>query len=122
MEGAPLAARIREEVAAEVAELGEVGLATVLVGEDPASEIYVASKQRACREVSIEPFDNHLPTGTSQQALLDLVARLNADERVDGILVQLPLPDHIDESAVLRAVAPTKDVDGLHPFSAGQLL
>jgi len=121
MDGAGLAARIRAEVADEVASLGAVGLATVLVGDDPASEIYIRRKHEAAREAGIVAYDHHLPADTSEAELLELVARLNADEGVDGILVQLPLPDHIDEPRVLRAVAPVKDVDGFHPSSAGQL-
>jgi len=121
MDGAALAARIRVEVAAEVAELGGLGLATVLVGEDPASEIYIGRKHEAAREAGIQPHDHHLPAETSEADLLALVAKLNADESVDGILVQLPLPGHIDERRVLRSVEPIKDVDGFHPASAGQL-
>jgi methylenetetrahydrofolate dehydrogenase (NADP+)/methenyltetrahydrofolate cyclohydrolase len=121
MDGAALAARIRQEVAAEVAELGRPGLATVLVGDDPASHIYIGKKHEAAREAGIEPHDHHLPADTSEEALLALVGELNADDAVDGILVQLPLPDHIDEGRVLRAVSPRKDVDGFHPASAGQL-
>jgi methylenetetrahydrofolate dehydrogenase (NADP+)/methenyltetrahydrofolate cyclohydrolase len=109
MDGAALAARIREGVAAEVAALGRLGLATVLVGDDPASQIY------------IEPHDHHLAADTSESELLALIAELNADEAVDGILVQLPLPEHIDSRRVLRSVSPMKDVDGFHPASAGQL-
>jgi methylenetetrahydrofolate dehydrogenase (NADP+)/methenyltetrahydrofolate cyclohydrolase len=121
MDGAALAARIRMEVAAEVAELGRLGLATVLVGDDPASHIYIGKKHEAAREAGIEPHDHHLPADTTEDALLGLVGELNADDSVDGILVQLPLPGHIDESRVLRAVSPRKDVDGFHPASAGQL-
>jgi methylenetetrahydrofolate dehydrogenase (NADP+)/methenyltetrahydrofolate cyclohydrolase len=121
MDGAALAARIRSEVAAEVAELGRLGLATVLVGDDPASHIYVGKKHEAAQEAGIEPHDHQLPTDTTEDALLALVDELNADGSVDGILVQLPLPDHIDEGRVLRAVSPRKDVDGFHPASAGQL-
>jgi methylenetetrahydrofolate dehydrogenase (NADP+)/methenyltetrahydrofolate cyclohydrolase len=121
MDGAALAARIRGEVAVEAAELGPLGLATVLVGDDPASQIYIGKKHEAAREAGIEPHDHHLPAGTSEAELLTLVEALNADEAVDGILIQLPLPEHIDESRVLRAVAPVKDVDGFHPASAGQL-
>lgn len=121
MQGAPLAARVREEVAADVRELGHVGLATVLVGDDPASHVYVSRKRDAAREAGIESFDHRLPAETSEEELLALVERLNRDESVDGILVQLPLPNHIDESRVLAAVAPIKDVDGFHPLSAGQL-
>jgi methylenetetrahydrofolate dehydrogenase (NADP+)/methenyltetrahydrofolate cyclohydrolase len=121
MDGAALGARIRAEVAAEAAELCPLGLATVLVGDDPASEIYIGRKHEAAREAGIEPHDHHLPAETSEADLLELVAELNADDSVDGILVQLPLPEHIDERRVLRAVAPVKDVDGFHPASAGQL-
>jgi methylenetetrahydrofolate dehydrogenase (NADP+)/methenyltetrahydrofolate cyclohydrolase len=121
MDGAALAARIRAEVAAEVAALGGLGLATVLVGEDPASEIYIGRKHEAAREAGIQPHDHHLPAETSEADLLALVAKLNTDESVDGILVQLPLPTHIDERRVLRSVEPIKDVDGFHPASAGQL-
>jgi methylenetetrahydrofolate dehydrogenase (NADP+) / methenyltetrahydrofolate cyclohydrolase len=121
MDGAALAARIRVEVAAEVAALGRLGLATVLVGEDPASHIYIGKKHEAAREAGIEPHDHKLPAETPEEELLELVGELNADDSVDGILVQLPLPDHIDEGSVLRAVSPRKDVDGFHPASAGQL-
>ncbi len=121
MDGAALAERIRAEVAAEAAELGSLGLATVLVGDDPASQIYIGRKHEAAREAGIEPHDHHLPADTSEADLLALTRQLNADDSVDGILVQLPLPAHIDESRVLRSVAPIKDVDGFNPASAGQL-
>jgi methylenetetrahydrofolate dehydrogenase (NADP+)/methenyltetrahydrofolate cyclohydrolase len=121
MEGAPVAARVLEEVDADVAELGGLGLATVLVGDDPASQIYIRRKHEAARAHCIEPYDHHLSAETTEQELLAVVAALNADDDVDGILVQLPLPDHIDEARVLRAVEPMKDVDGFHPFNAGQL-
>jgi methylenetetrahydrofolate dehydrogenase (NADP+) / methenyltetrahydrofolate cyclohydrolase len=123
MDGKALAERVRGEVAEEVAGLGRpVGLATVLVGDDPASAVYVRSKQKACREVGIEPFDHNLSAETSQEELLALVERLNADDAVTGILVQLPLPGQIDEDRVIRSIKPIKDVDGFHPFSAGHLL
>jgi methylenetetrahydrofolate dehydrogenase (NADP+) / methenyltetrahydrofolate cyclohydrolase len=121
MDGAALAARIRAGVAAEVRDLGRLGLATVLVGDDPASHIYIGRKHEAAREAGIDPHDHQLPADTTEEALLALVEELNADDSVDGILVQLPLPDHIDEGRVLRAVSPRKDVDGFHPASAGQL-
>ena len=121
MDGKALAARIRAEVAEELEAFGPVGLATVLVGEDPASEIYIRMKHKAAGEVGIVPHDHHLPVDISEDDLLALVAGLNGDDAVDGILVQLPLPDHIDEARVLRAVDPIKDVDGFHPFNAGQL-
>jgi methylenetetrahydrofolate dehydrogenase (NADP+)/methenyltetrahydrofolate cyclohydrolase len=105
-----------------VAALGRpVGLATVLVGDDPASAVYVRSKQKACREVGIEPFDHNLSADTGQEDLLALVEELNEDDAVTGILVQLPLPDQIDEDHVIRSINPIKDVDGFHPFNAGHL-
>ena len=123
MDGKGLAGRVRAEVKGEVDALGiPVGLATVLVGEDPASAIYIARKQEACREVGIEPIDHKLAEETSEDELLTLVGELNADERVTGILVQLPLPDQIDDDRVIRAIDPIKDVDGFHPMSAGHLL
>jgi methylenetetrahydrofolate dehydrogenase (NADP+)/methenyltetrahydrofolate cyclohydrolase len=121
MKGAPLAKRIRAEVARDVAELGEVGLATVLVGDDPASHIYVDHKHRAADKAGIVSHDHRLPAETSADKLRELVDELNEDERVDGILVQLPLPDQLDGSAATRLVSPAKDVDGFHPVSAGQL-
>jgi methylenetetrahydrofolate dehydrogenase (NADP+) / methenyltetrahydrofolate cyclohydrolase len=121
MDGKALAERIRAEVASEARELGSLGLATVLAGEDPASEIYIRRKHEAASEAGIQPHDHRLSAETSEDELVALVAELNADNRVDGILVQLPLPDHIDERRVLRAVDPIKDVDGFHPESAGQL-
>jgi methylenetetrahydrofolate dehydrogenase (NADP+)/methenyltetrahydrofolate cyclohydrolase len=122
MDGKALAERVRNEVAGEVAALGSpVGLATVLVGDDPASAVYVRSKQKACREVGIEPFDHNLSADTGQEDLLALVEELNEDDAVTGILVQLPLPDQIDEDHVIRSINPIKDVDGFHPFNAGHL-
>src|SRR3990170_7225351 len=123
MDGKALAGRVRAEVGREVAELGRpVGLATVLVGEDPASAVYVRRKREACAEAGIESFHHELPAETSEEELLALVAALNANGRVTGILVQLPLPSQIDEGRVIRAIAPIKDVDGFHPVTAGFLL
>ena len=121
MDGKALAERIRGGLAEEIEELGEVGLATVLVGDDPASEIYIGLKQKAAQDVGIVARDYRLAAQTSERELLDLVSELNADDAVDGLLVQLPLPDHIDEARVIRALEPMKDVDGLHPLNAGQL-
>ena len=121
MEGPPLAARIRAEVAAEVEELGRLGLVTLQVGEDPASTIYLRRKHEAAQEAGIESEDRKLPEQISEEELLGILADLNADEEVDGILVQLPLPDHLDEARVIREISPVKDVDGLHPFNAGEL-
>ncbi len=121
MQGRPLAERIRARVGEEVAELGSIGLATVQVGEDEASTIYLRLKHQAASEVEIDSVDRKLPHGISEDELLAEVAALNADESIDGILVQLPLPDHLDEARVIAAVDPVKDVDGFHPFNAGQL-
>jgi methylenetetrahydrofolate dehydrogenase (NADP+)/methenyltetrahydrofolate cyclohydrolase len=121
MDGAALAAKVRAEVKEEVAGLGDLGLATVLVGDDPASQVYIRLKHKAADEVGIRPIDRRLPTDTSEEEVLEFVAELNEDDSVDGILVQTPLPDHIDEATVMRTIDPVKDVDGLHPFNAGQL-
>lgn len=121
MPGKPLAERVRAQVAEEVAAIGEVGLATILVGEDPASQVYIRSKHKAATEAGIHAHDLRLPVETSEEELLARVAELDADDSIDAILVQLPLPGHIDEARVIRAIDVRKDVDGLHPFNAGQL-
>jgi methylenetetrahydrofolate dehydrogenase (NADP+)/methenyltetrahydrofolate cyclohydrolase len=121
IDGKSLGAKVREEVAASVAELGHVGLATVLVGDDPASHIYIDLKQKAAVQAGMEARDLKLPADTSEDELLATIAELNADDGVDGLLVQLPLPDHIDENRVIEAIAPGKDVDGIHPLNAGRL-
>jgi len=121
IDGKALGARVREEVAASVAELGHVGLATVLVGDDPASHIYIDLKQKAAAQAGMEARDLKIPADTSEEELLATIAALNADDGVDGLLVQLPLPDHIDENRAIEAIDPGKDVDGIHPFNAGCL-
>ena len=121
MDGAALAARIRAQVAEEVSTLPPIGLATIVVGDDPASHRYIGLKHEAAQEVGIRPIDHRLPADTPEDDVLGLVERLSADNEVDGILPQLPLPDGIDEARVIRAVDPVKDVDGFHPFNAGQL-
>jgi methylenetetrahydrofolate dehydrogenase (NADP+) / methenyltetrahydrofolate cyclohydrolase len=121
MDGKTLAERVRESVRKEVAGLGSVGLATILVGDDPASDVYVRGKHKAAADAGIASIDRRLPADTSQAELLGILDELNRDDGVDGILVQLPLPDQIDSEAVLRAVDPMKDVDGFHPFNAGRL-
>jgi len=121
MRGAPLAERVREHVRADVNELGAVGLATVLVGDDPASNVYVSRKHEAAVADGLRSFDRRLPGDMRQEELLAVLGELNRSDDVDGILVQLPLPDQIDEEAVLRSVEPVKDVDGFHPFNAGRL-
>ncbi len=126
IDGKAIAAEVRERVRSEVAELvaggGHApGLATVLVGDDPGSEIYVANKHKACEEAGMRSIHHGLAGDTSEDELLDLIGRLNADDEVDGILVQLPVPDQIDPDAVIKAIDPGKDVDGLTPTNAGLL-
>ena len=121
IDGTALGAKVREEVAASVAELGHVGLATVLVGDDPASHIYIDLKQKAAVQAGMEARDLKLPADTSEAELLATIAALNADDGIDGLLVQLPLPDHIGENRAIEAIAPGKDVDGIHPINAGRL-
>ena len=121
MDGRALAARIRSEVAAEVPEIGEIGLHTILVGDDPASDVYVRHKHTAAREAGIASVDHRLAAETTQEELERVVQELNSDDRVDGILVQSPLPPHLDEDAIVRRIEPAKDVDGFHPENAGEL-
>jgi methylenetetrahydrofolate dehydrogenase (NADP+)/methenyltetrahydrofolate cyclohydrolase len=121
IKGKPIAERIRAEVAEQVEVIGHIGLVTVLVGDDPASEVYIRLKHKAAVEAGIDATDLRLPAETSEAELLAKVAELDADANVDAILVQLPLPKHIDEAKVIRALEPAKDVDGFHPFNAGQL-
>jgi methylenetetrahydrofolate dehydrogenase (NADP+) / methenyltetrahydrofolate cyclohydrolase len=126
IDGKAAAQTIRDRVAAHVAEFGRKagrapGLATVLVGEDPASAVYVRSKNRATAEAGMVSFAHNLPDTASEEELLQLVIELNADERVDGILVQLPLPAQIDATRVIETIDPAKDVDGFHPMNAGRL-
>lgn len=125
IDGTAIAAKLRGEVAARALELRAGGvnptLAVVLVGDDPASAVYVKSKTKAAREANVDVRDHKLPATTSQAELMALVAQLVADPAVDGILVQLPLPAHLDTEAVIRSIDPKKDVDGLHPMSLGYL-
>ena len=121
MKGGPLAERVRAEVADDVRELGQVGLATVQVGEDPASTIYIRRKHEAADEAGMHSVDRKLPASISQEELVEEVAALNADDGIDGILVQLPLPRGLDDAAAVTAIDPVKDVDGVHPFNAGEL-
>lgn len=122
IDGKSIAAALRARIGAEVARLpAPPGLAVVLVGEDPASAVYVRNKGTATREAGMRSIEHRLPADASQEALLALVARLNADDEVDGILVQLPLPRHVDAQAVIAAIDPAKDVDGFHVVNAGLL-
>jgi methylenetetrahydrofolate dehydrogenase (NADP+)/methenyltetrahydrofolate cyclohydrolase len=121
IDGKALGAKVREEVAASVSEVGHVGLATVLVGDDPASHIYIDLKQKAATTAGMDARDLKLPADLPEDELIATIAELNADDGVDGLLVQLPLPDHIDENRVIESIAPEKDVDGIHPVNAGRL-
>ena len=126
IDGKAIAADLRARAAAEVRRLGEThrlvpGIAVVLVGHDPASEVYVRSKTRQVVESGMRSFDHRLPDTATESELLDLVARLNADPSVHGILVQLPLPAQVDTAKVIAAVDPAKDVDGFHPLNVGRL-
>jgi methylenetetrahydrofolate dehydrogenase (NADP+) / methenyltetrahydrofolate cyclohydrolase len=121
MNGKSLAERIRAEVAEEVRALGHIGLVTVLVGDDPASEVYIRLKHKAAVAAGFDATDLRLPAETTERELLARLDELNASDDVDAVLVQLPLPDHIDEARIIRAVTPAKDVDGFHPVNAGEL-
>lgn len=125
LDGKAFAARLRARIATQVADLAGQGivpgLAVVLVGEDPASQVYVRSKGRMTREVGMTSFEHRLPASTDQDTLMALIAKLNADPAVNGILVQLPLPKGMDEAAVINAILPEKDVDGFHILNVGRL-
>lgn len=125
--GKEVSANVRASVAAETARLREekglkVGLAVVIVGNNPASRVYVNNKKKACEEVGFQSFEYALDENTTQEQLLDLVDVLNRDNRVNGILVQLPLPAHIDETAVINAISADKDVDAFHPVNVGKIM
>ena len=123
LDGKALAKKIKEQVAAEAAALPRrPGLAVILVGENPASQVYVRGKEKDCEECGILNLGRKLPAETSEEELLTLIAQMNADPAVDGILVQLPLPGHIDEGKVLRAISPAKDVDCFHPENVGEMM
>jgi methylenetetrahydrofolate dehydrogenase (NADP+) / methenyltetrahydrofolate cyclohydrolase len=125
IDGKQIAAKVRGEVAHQVRELRaggiDPGLTVARVGDDPASAIYVRGKRKDCEEVGIRSEEHHLPATTSQAELMALIGRLNADRAVHGILVQLPLPGHLDEREILDAIDPGKDADGFHPFNVGAL-
>ena len=126
IDGKQVAADMRTELKDRVAKLkpqGIVpGLGVILVGEDPASQSYVTAKERACEEIGIYSDDNRLPADTSQQDLMALVEKMNKDPKINGILVQLPLPKHLNEAEVLLAIDPNKDVDGFHPMNVGKMV
>ncbi|MES2204730.1 MAG: bifunctional methylenetetrahydrofolate dehydrogenase/methenyltetrahydrofolate cyclohydrolase FolD [Pseudomonadota bacterium] len=126
IDGKKIAADVRKEIARDVADIQVLhgrapGLAVVIVGHDPASEVYVAHKEKACREVGIQSQKFALPESATQSDLLELIARLNNDIHIDGILLQLPLPAHFDTDVLLEAILPSKDVDGFHPYNVGRL-
>lgn len=125
--GKEVSASVKAEVAKETAFLKDekglkVGLAVVIVGNNPASRVYVNSKKKACEEVGFQSYEYALDESTTQEQLLDLVDVLNRDSKVNGILVQLPLPKHIDETAIINAISPEKDVDAFHPFNVGKIM
>jgi len=126
IDGNKIAQAIRAELGEEIAALAQrgvtPGLAVVLVGDNPASEVYVRMKKKACAELGVASFSHELPKSCTERRLLNLIARLNANPAVHGILVQLPLPKQIDEDKILLAIDPTKDVDGFHPVNVGKML
>ncbi|MCG2659256.1 MAG: bifunctional methylenetetrahydrofolate dehydrogenase/methenyltetrahydrofolate cyclohydrolase FolD [Kiritimatiellae bacterium] len=126
IDGKLMAATIRAELKEEVRKLKDLGvtpgLGVILVGDDPASKSYVTAKERACEEVGLFSDDNRLPATTTQAELLDRVRQMNADKKIHGILVQLPLPKHLNEGEVLSAINPDKDVDGFHPINVGRMV
>ncbi|MBT4259275.1 MAG: bifunctional methylenetetrahydrofolate dehydrogenase/methenyltetrahydrofolate cyclohydrolase FolD [Nitrospina sp.] len=126
IDGKKVSAEIRGRLEKETAELKTTtgrapGLATVLVGEDPASAVYVRNKNKICHEVGFQSFGQNLPAETTEEELLDIIKKLNSNDEVNGILVQLPLPDHIDSEKILLSIDPEKDVDGFHPINVGKL-
>lgn len=125
IDGKAISAQIKDELKEQVASLKEQGieltLAVIQVGEDPASSVYVRNKKNACAYIGINSVAHELPEETTQEELLDLIDKLNNDNKVNGILVQLPLPKHIDEDAIINAISPAKDVDGFHPQNVGAL-
>lgn len=126
IDGKAISEQLRDKLKDEVASLSERGakpcLAVIIVGEDPASKVYVRNKERACKQLGMDSILLRLPESTTQEELLGEVRRLNADRAVNGVLVQLPLPAHLDEQAVLREISPEKDVDGFHAVNAGRLM
>ncbi|MEG0615090.1 MAG: bifunctional methylenetetrahydrofolate dehydrogenase/methenyltetrahydrofolate cyclohydrolase FolD [Oscillospiraceae bacterium] len=126
IDGKLISQKVKEEVKAEISKLKEsgieTGLAVVIVGENPASRVYVNNKKKACEFVGINSYEYALNAETTQEELLSLVEKLNADEKVDGILVQLPLPKQIDEKTVINAIIPEKDVDAFHPINVGKIM
>jgi len=126
IDGKALATKVKAEIFAQVGELSSrglrrPGLAVIMVGDNPASEVYVRNKRRACAESGITSIAHDLPYSTTQQELIHVIEALNRDPQIDGILVQLPLPEHIEQSAIIEKIDPAKDVDGFHPYNVGRL-
>ena len=126
IDGKAVSAQVKQRIKAETDKLREqgieIGLAVVIVGDDPASKVYVRNKKRACEEVGFNSYEYALPAETTEEELLDLVKKLNADEKVDGILVQLPLPKHLDDKVIINNILPEKDVDAFHPVNVGKIM
>lgn len=126
IDGKAVSAQVKERIRTETAALKEqgieVGLAVVIVGDDPASKVYVRNKKKACEEVGFTSYEYALPAETTEQELLDLVKKLNADKKVNGILVQLPLPKHLDDKVIINNILPEKDVDAFHPVNVGKIM
>lgn len=126
IDGKAVSAQVKERIKEETAKLKEqgiaVGLAVVIVGDDPASKVYVRNKKRACEEVGFNSYEYALPAETTEEELLDLVKKLNSDDKVNGILVQLPLPPHLDDKVIINNILPEKDVDAFHPVNVGKIM
>ncbi len=126
IDGKAVSAQVKERIRQETAALKEqgtqVGLAVVIVGDDPASKVYVRNKKRACEEVGFDSYEYALPAETTEEELLSLVKKLNADDKVNGILVQLPLPAHLDDKVIINNILPEKDVDAFHPINVGRIM
>ena len=126
IDGKAISAAVKERVKAGVAELNAkgitVGLAVIIVGEDPASKVYVANKKKACEQIGIYSEEYALPEQTAQEELLELIDKLNHDKKINGILVQLPVPKHINEETIINAIKPEKDVDAFHPVNVGKIM
>ncbi len=126
LDGKALAEKIQQDLKEKISHLqpaiGPPGLAVIMVGDNPASAVYVRNKEKACHKTGIASYGRHFPRETSQEALLEVIGDLNQDERVDGILIQLPLPSHLDAVSLLNQISPEKDADGLHPVNLGRLV
>ncbi|MBR6045829.1 MAG: bifunctional methylenetetrahydrofolate dehydrogenase/methenyltetrahydrofolate cyclohydrolase FolD [Ruminococcus sp.] len=126
IDGKAVSAQVKERIRVEAEKLKEqgieVGLAVVIVGDDPASKVYVRNKKKACEEVGFASYEYALPAETTEQELLELVNKLNADPKIDGILVQLPLPKHLDDKVIINNILPDKDVDAFHPINVGKIM